>query len=73
MAGMPQSETGTDPQAALDRARVMYRAVLAPWASDVLGLRARRLDVPGWRTGVGPVLRPSEDGLDGRGLVRRAA
>lgn len=35
-----------------EHARRMFRAVLAPWAADLLELRRRGLDRPGFRRGL---------------------
>ncbi len=52
------SQQGTDPIAS---ARAAYRAVLAPWAQDLLMLRHRGLDRPSVRYIQGLVLvRPSK-------------
>ncbi len=45
--------------AEVEQARRMFRAVLAPWASDLMALRQRGLDLPGRRYSVGLVLRPA--------------
>ena len=45
--------------AAVEDARQMFRAVLAPWASDLMALRARGLDRPCRRYALGLVLRPT--------------
>jgi len=47
-----------DAEAALARARAMYRAVLSGWASDALRLRARGLDRPSGRSVSGPIALP---------------
>ena len=45
--------------AQVEQARQMFRAVLAPWASDMLALRRRGLDRPCRRYAKGLVLRPA--------------
>lgn len=45
--------------AEVEQAQRMFRAVLAPWASDLMALRQRGLDLPGRRYAVGLVLRPA--------------
>ncbi|MBK7404713.1 MAG: hypothetical protein IPJ41_08775 [Phycisphaerales bacterium] len=42
------------------QAERMYRAVLAPWAMDLLSLRHRGLDRPSRRYANGLVLRPAQ-------------
>lgn len=58
-----------------EQARRMFRAVLAPWAMDLLELRRRGLDRPGRRYSCGLVLRPGSDGpaAPAERPVRRAA
>lgn len=48
--------------AAVEDARRRFRAVLAPWASDLMALRARGLDRPSRRYALGLVLRPTSTG-----------
>ena len=45
--------------AKVEQAQQMFRAVLAPWASDLMALRHRGLDRPSRRYAVGLVLRPA--------------
>lgn len=45
-----------------EQARRMFRAVLAPWASDLMTLRRRGLDRPSRRYALGLVLRPAPPG-----------
>lgn len=68
-------ETGKDsPAAAVEQAQLMYRAVLAPWAMDLMSLRRRGLDRPGRRYAHGLVLRPaSPPGAGVVGVERRRA
>lgn len=54
------------------QARRMFRAVLAPWAMDMLSLRRRGLDRPSRRYQCGLVLRPGAAGVQS-GPLRRAA
>lgn len=45
--------------AEVELARQMFRAVLAPWAGELMALRRRGLDRPGRRYAKGLVLRPA--------------
>lgn len=66
-----------DPNLTLRDVRRMFHAVLAPWASDLLELRRRRLDVPGarghaaWPRGTPIAAHPP--GAQDRAHARRAA
>jgi hypothetical protein len=53
---MPLPEA--QPSDAVAEAQRMFRAVLAPWVSDLLELRRRGLDRPGFRRAHHPTLRP---------------
>lgn len=55
-------ETDNQTCAAVEDARQRFRAVLAPWASDLMALRARGLDRPSRRYALGLVLRPTSAG-----------
>lgn len=61
--------------AAVDEARRKFRAVLAPWAGDLLALRSRGLDRPSRRYGKGLVLRPAPPPAEApdRAVTGRAA
>ncbi len=54
-----------EPAEAIAEARRMFRAVLAPWASDLLELRRRGLDHPCFRRTLRPVLRAPGAGTCG--------
>jgi hypothetical protein len=56
--------------AAEQQAKRMFRAVLAPWAMDLMALRRRGLDRPGRRYACGLVLRPAAEPV---GEMERAA
>jgi hypothetical protein len=58
---------------ALEHARRMFRAVLAPWASDLLELRRRGLDRPSFRRAVGPALRPAGAPMSSASRERRGS
>lgn len=51
-AGQPTAgQAAKDEHPAVAAARAKYRRVLASWAQDLMGLRRRGLDRPGFRRG----------------------